>query len=417
MIRLFVLMMICVLVVSGCSAEVVESWTGYDIDAKEVEVEPQVEPEEVVVDRNRVDGQMTISEKLAELDFIYEMMENEYLYEESYYDSYVRWKERKDYYIEQIEGTESDLEYQYRLNQIMHGVNNPFVGMLDEGRYEIYYHYFKDSDQQKIWKVLTQDMVQQRYNANSSVFENDKDFDTFVMDDNMSTEILVEGKVAYIGFESFTWGNIEPDRLVISNFLKEVANYEYLILDVSDNKGGAQKYWAEMLLPMMLQDQVTIRGQVGIKGTYGADFFEEIVENNEDNLFGLDSSIIGHVMGEDMLDDFGYFGVSELTITPVDQPLFSGSIVVYTSEQTRPTADLFAMFVKESGVGKVAGSPMSIESGISSAIYALPYSGLLITIPVAETIGFNGKPYVESSIPVDLTVNSLEELVDALMNE
>ena len=219
----------------------------------------------------------------------------------------------------------------------------------------------------------------------------------------LRTEIIEDGKIARVTFSSFGSVTLSyADRNLLSNFLKMVHDYEHLIVDIRQVRGG----WFSDQVEFLIRPNITERIEFYSFGFFTNGQLAELATLNQRQT-QLMRGNIGHHFSVGGPRGYGIYPASELVekyglvymneedleslrygyklrtiVAPWhDSPYsFNGQIWVLTSRFNFSGAEAFARLAKEAGftlVGQTTGG--AIGSG-STTHFRLPYTGTLIRL-------------------------------------
>lgn len=99
---------------------------------------------------------------------------------------------------------------------------------------------------------------------------------------NVTTHSLSENQVAYMKINSFNGNNIAADQKVIFDFYDQMADYDHLIIDLTQNGGGADFYWMTLLVEPLLKENMTCSYyELFPKGDNNKRFYETLFSKEE----------------------------------------------------------------------------------------------------------------------------------------
>ena len=98
---------------------------------------------------------------------------------------------------------------------------------------------------------------------------------TVTDDNNVTTSVIDEGRIAYIKIRSFSSRYVEQDRQQVLEFLASVRNYPNLLIDIRGNSGGSEQYWRQLLVAPLIAEPVAWRWYVAVRSGAAAQEHEE----------------------------------------------------------------------------------------------------------------------------------------------
>jgi hypothetical protein len=234
---------------------------------------------------------------------------------------------------------------------------------------------------------------------------------------NLTTEILEEGKIAYIKVASFDDAFIEGDVPRILAFLEEVKNYEHLIIDIAENGGGNSVYWEEAFARPNLSEPVSVSDVRMMQNTeialryYGTSY--------QGSTLTVDAARTNPRFTELSTEDLANLTLArELTYTlePAGaEKLFRGQIWVLTGPAIYSSAESFVAFCKSSGFATLVGETTGGGNTGGPVYYELPVSHILIQFDVEYCLNQDGSCSQETGTSPDIeSANALQTTLDAI---
>ena len=279
----------------------------------------------------------------------------------------IDWLANKEDYEDYIRESQNDLDFYNRMNEVLSELNNRHTELVDDSfAIPLYISYYRSPEndwRHDFSKIYEKENVRKRYNIdNQSIKEYIKEnIDNSVSDssdiDNLTTEIILEDKLAYMKINSMLEDIYRKnDEKVLDDFLSKIKDYPNLIIDIRGNGGGDSRYWQEFLLPKIIGNDIwTINysfvksGQLNSKaikqGGYNSDI-ESFLENCD---FDEDT--------QEILKDFDYYLSYEDYVYASDDTIgFNGNIYLLVDEGVYSSAEMLASFCKETKLAKLVGT-------------------------------------------------------------
>ena len=227
---------------------------------------------------------------------------------------------------------------------------------------------------------------------------------------NISTNILVPGEVAYINVRRFNHYNIDHDREIIFAFYEEIAGFNHLIIDLQENLGGFPHYFYQLFVEPNI--------------TTGLEWRElEFFPAGGNNLIFADA-LIGDIVtndpgsatlyynGPDFIaeNDMKYFNPDDMNmlhnlvawhhrIDPIaTEKAFDGKIWVLVGPMTQSAAEAIAIFIRETGFATLVGQPTAGIMGAISAYLLLPNSGIIVRYDLGYMTDSYGRSFEELGV-------------------
>ena len=253
--------------------------------------------------------------------------------------------------------------------------------------YTSYYTMPKNSWKHEIAKMYEKANVRRRYNINNEtvkkyVAENMKSDDEVnkTYSKNLMTENIIKDKLAYIRISSLIGMEyINQDRDIVINYLNEIKDYPFLIIDIRGNGGGDSRYWAYFLLPNIIDKKYETEDYILIKsGELNKKIFEQMHFNKDVKTFLDNSSFSSDV--KDILKDFdGYLTGGSIIEPSEDSIHFKGKIYLLVDNGVYSSAEMLASFCKETKLATLVGSRTAGDGiGFDPMQVALPNTAFVL---------------------------------------
>src|SRR5699024_6341716 len=169
--------------------------------------------------------------------------------------------------------------------------------------------------------------------------------------DNAVTEIIENEKIAYLKIKSFSTDSTEE----IMNFLKDVKDYPYLIIDIMDNGGGSDAYWKRMFFSLLSEDKKIESHFLVRGGEYSSKFLESelLSDFTKDNI--TKCPYYDDLPGE-IKESFKYYMRKEDELSSEISIGFNEEIFLLVNENTSSAADTLVYFCQQTDIATVVGS-------------------------------------------------------------
>jgi len=225
------------------------------------------------------------------------------------------------------------------------------------------------------------------------------------MPDNITTEILVPGRVAYIGVESFI-SNMWDDAEVLYPFYEQIQNYEHLIIDLRGNLGGFAYSFPLNFVAMLIDEPLYFQTTEFFRSSprtsdfyinpvpmmFGADLYrvmpaEEFVRSRNMPYFPMED-----------LQYLDYVLIWDVFIAPFPHAIpFRGDIWLLVDEWSASASQMAAIFA-QNGFATVVGEPTSPITGTLHTYVPLPNTGILFRIDLGLTTDSYGRVFEETGV-------------------
>jgi len=255
---------------------------------------------------------------------------------------------------------------------------------------------------------------------------------SMITPNNITTDILVEGEVAYLNIRRFNHYNMDHDRDIIFAFYEEIAGYNHLIIDLQNNLGGFPSYFFDLIvspnIAAALHSQSYEFFPAGRNNLIYADAIiaDEIAANPEG--ISLYYSAAGFVSQNNM----PYFNQEDLAMLhnvivwhnrvypAAQEKAFDGKLWVLVGPSTQSAAEVAAMFVSDTNFATIVGQPTAGIMGAISAYVLLPNSGIIVRYDLGYMTDAYGRSFEEFGVQPDYFtrpgMNALQTVL-ALINE
>lgn len=360
---------------------------------------------------------------IEDFNFVYNTLKEHYPFFEVNKKLYgIDWLANKEKYETYIAESKNDEDFFNRMYYVLAELHNGHTHLMPEDfamfMYTSYYTMPKNSWRHDIAKMYEKDNVRRRYNINNEtvkkyVAENMKRDDEVNKNysKNLITENIIKDKLAYIKIKTLIGDQyINQDKDIVINYLNEIKDYPFLIIDIRGNGGGYSTYWQEFLLPKIIDKKYETKDYLFIKsGELYKKIFEQMHFNNDVKTFLDNSSFNSDV--KDMLKDFDGYLVGGNTIEPnKDSIHFKGKIYLLVDNGVYSSAEMLASFCKETKLATLVGSrtggdgigfdPMQVD--LPNTAFVLRYSNVM---GVTESGSINE---LDQTVP-DIIVQESEE--------
>ena len=343
--------------------------------------------------------ELTEKQKIEDFEYMYNILKDNYahFYEVKKMYGY-DWLAYKEQFKEKIKKTKNNLEFYNALNEILSKLHDGHTRVLDPGTYK----YLSQSMNYKPYKDILK-KSESSYKMWEKIFKNayqeGRVEDYFLRTrkrENVVAEVIEPGKVAYLKIYSFLIDyhkegeEYKKERKKIYDFLRSIKDYPYLIIDISDNKGGDGQYWLEAIVGP-LRDNLKGVENLSIEEislVRGGDYVVEILENFVPDLRNntIDKLPMYNLLPMEVKESFRYYLTMKNTIKDFEKYLkdiepvgFNGKIFLLIGRATYSTANDFAKFCKKTGFATLIGERTTGDGGwCMPDIMRLPNSGLIV---------------------------------------
>lgn len=239
---------------------------------------------------------------------------------------------------------------------------------------------------------------------------------------NVKTDILEGGKIAYINIEEFDMSSYDEDKEILYDFYNQIANYEHLIFDISENPGGGMSYFTDLLVaPNISQTLSAPVYEFAKAGQNNTDFLQLEKGISSGEWRPVSEAPVLPRMNADDLKELDYFSDSSYIVDPIfKDKIFKGEIWLLVSAKNYSSSEFAAMFSKNTGFATLVGTNTDGDGiGTDPAFIVLPNSGVVVqyspiygtTADGANSEEYGTKPDYESptgETPLDTCLKLIE---------
>lgn len=306
---------------------------------------------------------------IEDFNFAYNTLKEHYPFFEVNKKLYgIDWLANKEKYEAYIAESKNDADFFTRMTYVLGELHNWHTHLMPTELgidYYISYKYYPIFWwRHDIAKMYEKDNVRRRYNINNEtvkkyVAENMKSDDEVnkTYSKNLMTENIIKDKLAYIRIKSLIGDQyINQDKDIIINYLNEIKDYPFLIIDIRGNGGGDSGYWQNFLLPKIVDKKYETKNYLFIKsGELYEKIFRQERFDNDIKTF-LDNSSFNDDVKE-ILSNFDGYTTWNMSVEPSEGSIhFKGKIYLLVDNGVYSSAEMLASFCKETKLATLVGS-------------------------------------------------------------
>ena len=360
---------------------------------------------------------------IEDFNFAYNTLKEHYPFFEVNKKLYgIDWLANKEKYEAYIAESKNYADFFSRMNYVLAELHNWHTHLMPTELgidYYISYKYYPIFWwRHDIAKMYEKDNVRRRYNINNETVKryvnaNMKRDDEVnkTYSKNLMTENIIKDKLAYIRIKSLIGGQyINQDKDIIINYLNEIKDYPFLIIDIRGNGGGDSGYWQNFLLPKIVDKKYETKNYLFIKlGKLYEKIFRQERFDNDVKTFLDNSSFSDDV--KKILSNFDGYTTWNMSVEPSEDSIhFKGKIYLLVDNGVYSSAEMLASFCKETKLATLVGSrtagdgigfdPMQVD--LPNTAFVMRFSNVM---GVTESGSINE---LDQTVP-DIIVHESEE--------
>jgi len=231
-----------------------------------------------------------------------------------------------------------------------------------------------------------------------------------ILPNNVTTDILIEGEIAYINIRQFNHYNINHDKEIVFAFFEEIADYDHLIIDLRFNPGGFSHYFYQIFIAPNISTPLEWQNYEFISSGQNSRIFADaiIADTLENNPEGI--TISDNAAAFVAENDMRYFNQDDLAMLQNviiwheraypsgDEKAFSGKIWMLIGPRSASAVESVAVFAKNTGFATLVGQPTAGLIGTISAYVLLPNSGILVRYDSGYITDSYGRSFQEFGV-------------------
>ncbi|MCL1863339.1 MAG: S41 family peptidase [Defluviitaleaceae bacterium] len=237
---------------------------------------------------------------------------------------------------------------------------------------------------------------------------------------NVVTEIIEDGKIAYMRIQSFL-SDLDYDDAIIFPFLHEIKDFENLVIDIRGNTGGSVMYFNALILMRILRENKIVQSHQFFTGGEEAkkvmQRYHDMLESFGEDSFWMEFSRLEIMQTADFVYEMGgmpYFNqddkarlvyvlVIEETLFPYRLPQFArvdfgGKLWLLVDEMSMSASVNAALAVMATGMGTVVGENTSGVTGPEATYIMLPNTGIIWRLDIGHLTDNYGRSLEEFGV-------------------
>ena len=236
---------------------------------------------------------------------------------------------------------------------------------------------------------------------------------------NVTTNIIEDGKTAYVKINGFDMSLFKADQETLLSFYDDVMDYEHIIIDITENPGGGMDYFNQLVVAPLTTKTLEVPTFSLVKGGILNLHYLQIEEGLRNGTWQPISELPNMKnINKNDLADMDYFEKVVYTVLPSGKG-FRGQIWLLVSEYNYSSSEYAAMFSKHSGFATLVGTQTGGDGiGIDPTYIILPNSGLVIQYSPIYGVTSDGRSSEEYGTVPDITLEegktALETCLDVI---
>ena len=358
-----------------------------------------------------IEAKVAPNYKLEDLDYLYSVLDQHYpFFKVNERITGKTWLDNKRAYKRLIKNTKNDAEFFIAMERILGDLNDSNLEILSghdfKWNYKNIYRNLEANDNLNtmgFYGTLRSPHVMYRYQ-----FDGVEDVILYG-EDNLQTHIIVPSEIAYMKVKAMAGFEVgESDYRKMINFLKEVEDYDKLIIDIRGNQGGEDDYW-ETLVELLTDRPLEATYYSFFKDGHRVDRDPYKVEGAR-TIQELDEVVLNQ-FPEEIKTDFSFYKLQNIAILPTEDVQFKGKIYLLVDGDVNSQGENFAAFAQDTNfatlVGETTGGNSVFEdvpiAFLRNSKFAFSYSRELV-INADGTI--NQETKTTPDIEIDATIGS-----------
>ncbi|MDL2310522.1 hypothetical protein LJC13_00925 [Peptostreptococcaceae bacterium OttesenSCG-928-C18] len=357
------------------------------------------------------------NKKQEEFDFLVDFLKNDYPYlsinEKS---SSTNIDDIISKHKNSILNSKSDIEYEKELKNFLEDFNQDNLFLINSKDYFKYKKYLEGKPDSPWSLILNDEEVLARYSEYKDTSED------VSSDSGISMDILEENKIAYVKIPDFNPLAVEKDNELLNDFIKNLQDYPYLIIDIRDNKGLSIEYVFKNIINPLSHTTLNMNSIVLEKNDKYSEFLNYY---NKYDYISVSSKLLksnklkNTDISSDKLETFKLYKEYSIKILENKDRTFNGEIYILQNSNTENAADFLSQFSNITNFANTVGQYTSGNGvNLNNSFIKLPYSNFVISTPTGMGINEEGSANTEygtyPEIAVDENSNSLDTLKEML---
>lgn len=250
-------------------------------------------------------------------------------------------------------------------------------------------------------------------NVNLSSRYNNEPFSHKEIKSDIPSFKIINEDTALITIPTFAIDN-QTDRLL--SYFEQAKGYKNLIIDISQNVGGSDKYWKDGIVAPNIAEQLVYPNKFLIKS--GHETITYLTSTGLDlERYGLplkQKQLQINTADEDELDML--FQLTTTINSATGKKEYTGNIYVLIDKPVFSASESFAMFCKSTGFATLVGrNSYGDGGGITPMTFSMPESGLIFRFSILYTLNKDGTANQELGTTPDYQTEGYETPLEAAL--
>lgn len=215
----------------------------------------------------------------------------------------------------------------------------------------------------------------------------------------------IDKDIAYVKIRNFMTSSMLADQETLNDWFSKKAGTKYIIIDISGNGGGNDRYWMDLIVAPNIDEQLKYTSCYIT--SYGEETREQFALNGTGpenlNPHLEDLSKLPQLNKED-LAGIKYYKPRTIFVSPSrEEKLCGGQFFLLVNNKVASAAEGFSMFCKATKFATVVGENTGGDGGGGNVFdIKLPKSGLLIRFRAMHSLNPDGSSNVEFGTTPDI---------------
>lgn len=286
--------------------------------------------------------------------------------------------------------------------------------VVEPDAYQSYCQSYAAVPEREHWReVLTDPVTVQGYERLQALLDAMGGTDSAAAPDsgdsavNLHSLILPGGDVGYVKIDSFPAeyeDAYEADQAALWDFYRQAADCTDLVIDLTDNSGGSEVYWQQLLAAPLTDRPLSCTNYALLADSANNHpYIQEAFSPEE--LHPISELPALPRLERDGIQAATHFVESTLSVEPAaERAPFHGRIWVLVGPAVYSASESFAVFCQETGFATLVGSPTGGDGigALDPIFLQLPNSGILVQFTMMFGLNPDGSSSEEAGTTPDI---------------